>query len=291
MLESEIFNNSQIYLAEELRTKGYTKLGRVSQSKLQSIQKETKKLTKDVKNWESAGQLFALINTTPKLKKHSNEIVSSYLLPFLEDKFNDSKVDLFPVSHVVKPFGKESIFHCHQDSVIVDEPNDFSLNIWMPLTNVSRLNGCLWVLPGSHVFPYYTRVFGNNPFLEETIKKELWRRMKPVHLKAGEVFVFHRSLLHGSSRNYLPCIRMALEGVVVPKTAQFVQYYYDSTTKPGEVNKFKVEKEHFLNENPEKALKSRQYPYTKTSMKSNREVRKNLYDYLQQFDWQVRKLE
>lgn len=235
----------------ELYYLGYSKLGIMDKQALQAFKDETNTILPEIKKWKSNGQLFSLIDTYRSLFVRSNKIVENHFCKYLKPFFDESEADVYGASHIVKPFGLRSKFLCHQDSTIVEEPGHFALNAWMPLTDVTMLNGCLWVLPGSHILPNYTRYAGNNPFDGKEIQQKLWSKLKPVFFKAGEVILFHRSLLHGSSKNFMPGYRMAVEAIIISKNAPLIVYHRDEDTPPGKILMFTVEKNHFFdNDNP-----------------------------------------
>jgi hypothetical protein len=235
----------------ELYCNGYAILGRIDRETLLSLRNETNKIKKEIIDWRSGGRLFALIDTYRSLFLRSNKIVEDHMGEFVRGHFSMDQVVVHAASHFVKPVGKRGKFLCHQDSSIVEEPENFAVNAWMPLNDVSRINGCVWALPGSHIYPFYTRYAGNNPYSDPVMQKELWARMRPVPMKAGEILLFHRSLFHGSSINYLPFHRMAIESVILPRKAQLIVNYKDETVPADKIIMFNVTKEHFFeNDDP-----------------------------------------
>lgn len=245
------FKNLPERVNRELYYLGYSKLGVLDKEALQAFKNETQTIKGEIEKWNSKGQLFSLIDTYRQLFIRSNQIVHNHFCKYLQPFFSADEVDIHAASHIVKPFGLRSKFLCHQDSAIVEEPGAFALNAWMPLTDVGLLNGCLWVLPGSHILPNYTRYAGNNPFDSKQTQKELWKKLKPVYFKAGEVILFHRSLLHGSSKNFIPGYRIAVEAIVIPKNEQLIVYHRDEDTPKDKILMFKVDKDHFfVNDNP-----------------------------------------
>ncbi|MFT6167748.1 MAG: hypothetical protein ACJAV5_000185 [Vicingaceae bacterium] len=255
MFKSHIDQSKQ----EELNTLGYTVIGKMDENILQAAKKHTTDFLKAAKLKCPNRQLFNLINSKVEIKLESNRIVDQYLNTFLKQNFELNQVDLFPVSHIVKPFGlKSSIYH--QDSSIVDERVNFSLNAWVPLVHSNKLNGCMWFLPGSHKTQNNFRQFGFNPFVGKLLK-QVKPLLKPFPVKAGEVVVFHRNIIHGSSINYLPSNRVALESVIVNKNAQLYNFHREESISKTKVLGYKVDIHHFLRANPKEDFYAQRYDY------------------------------
>lgn len=271
---------------EELQCRGYTKLGNIGRDRLKEIVRATEPIMPELKSWDSGGKLYAMIDTNLSLFTRSNRIVEEYFAQYLRDVLVLDEVDIHGASHLVKPFGLRSRFASHQDSTIVEEPTFFSINAWMPFTNIGRLNGCIWVLPGSHIFPNYTRYAGNNPLNTPVVQKELWKKMIPVTFKAGDIFLFHRSLIHGSSGNFLPWqkLRIAVEAVILSKRAPLVVFHRDQDTEKGKIRMYTVEKSHFFeNEDPRGALLKESKNYEVMDYKENKQVIEELCQSYGQF--------
>ena len=271
---------------DELYFNGYTKLGNIGATNLKKVILETENLKEEIKPYCKSGKLFALIDTHLSLFLQSNKIAQDYLADYVKYFFSEEEVDVFGASHLVKPFGNKSKFACHQDSSIVNEPDNFSINAWMPLTDVNRLNGCIWMLPGSHILPNFRRIAGQGPFVLEDIQKDLWKKMIPIPVKAGDVILFHRSILHGSSRNFLPWhrYRFAIEAIVLPKNAQLIVNYVDENTPQNKVHTINIKKEHFFeNEDPRGEILKGLDDSILNDYPAKEFLREQLYEYFEKF--------
>ncbi len=252
----KVFDRNRI---RELKYLGYTRIGQMEKDVLNDLKQVSIQLIKDTKKKYPKGELFNLINCDLETKFASNKIVNQYLNPFLRNVIDTEKADIYPVAHIIKPFGlKGDIWH--QDAAIVDERKDYSLNAWMPLVNSNKLNGCLWVFPGSHINTNFARQFGYNPIQNNRLKA-LKRYMIPVPVKAGEILLFHRSSIHGSSANWLPKNRIAVESIVVPKNVQFYNFHRDENIVKNKVLGYQVEMKHFLKARPKDDFYAGLYPY------------------------------
>jgi len=126
---------------------------------------------------------------------------------------------------IVKRSGRQTSFKVHQDWNIVDENLYESVNVWVPLHDVSEDSGALWVLKGSHNIQRKVRGAGYlfpdyGPHLAELEKKAI-----SVNLKAGEAIVFYHSVIHGSPPNLSGALRRAACFSVIPKQAPLCIYF------------------------------------------------------------------
>jgi hypothetical protein len=244
---------------KELFYKGFTKIGFLPNNLFFELKKESFELINKARVHFPKGELFNLINSNFDIKSSSNKIVDKFFTPYLRDKLNTDLVDYFPVSHLIKPFGMKSDIW-HQDSSIVDERVDFSLNAWVSLIDSNRFNGCLWVLPGSHINEIYFRQFGYNPITKSFLKK-IKKELIPIETKAGEVVLFYRNLIHGSSLNLLTRRRVAIESVVLSKNAQLYNFHRDDKISKSKVLGFRVDINHFLGANPKEDFYNGKYNF------------------------------
>lgn len=257
--DMNLFKTLDEQKVKELTYLGYTKIGTLDSELLAGLKAVSEALVCETQKKYPKGELYNLINADWGTKMASNKMVNDYLFPYLKEILDTEKVDIYPVSHLIKPFGlKSGIWH--QDSSIVDERTDFSLNAWTSLVDSTRLNGCLWIFPGSHINENHFRQFGFNP-VQGNLLKKLNKYLVPIETKAGEVLLFHRNLIHGSSRNWLPWNRIAMEGIVVPKNVQFYNFHREESISKDKILGFQVEMEHFLRPNPKDDFYNGRYQY------------------------------
>lgn len=278
---TDIFREADEQKIRELDYLGYTKIGKIGAVQLAELRRETKHFLASLKGKLPPDILFNLINSDAHTKAVSNAISEKYLVPKLMQVLNPDRVDMYPVSHLVKPFGRHSSIW-HQDCAIVDERIDYSLNVWMPLVNSHRLNGCLWIFPGSHLSENFARQFGYNP-IEGEVLAELKKYMKPIRVEAGEIIVFHRNIIHGSSNNWLPMDRIAMEAVAVPKGAQLYNFHRDENLLKDKVLGYRVRREHFLKEVPKEDFYDGTYAYEAFDDEGFEGTQKYLLDHIPDF--------
>jgi hypothetical protein len=100
--------------------------------------------------------------------------------------------------------------------------------------------------------------------------------MTPLPCKAGDIILFHRSLIHGSSKNILPWHRVAAEAVIISKGAPFVQYRFDSEISKEDIVRYEVPFEHFMKPVPKEDFYNRVYPYQLRQTHTDSEIMENL---------------
>ncbi len=119
------------------------------------------------------------------------------------------RIALFKSRFVVKLPGKETEVFWHQDvgdrngGYLPDGRPCPAVTVWMGLDKISRENGGLEVLPGSHrslIGDWKKRVRAE--LVESgTLTAEQLKRAQSIELEPGEFIIFHSWLLHGSSPN------------------------------------------------------------------------------------------
>ena len=88
-----------------------------------------------------------------------------------------------------------------------------AVTLWIPLQDVSKKNGTIDVLPGSHLLGLAPVIEKQNPRrLEVVDQKFIKRKFKTVELKMGECVVFSQFLLHRSGSNTSDLPRITFQG-------------------------------------------------------------------------------
>jgi phytanoyl-CoA hydroxylase len=126
---------------------------------------------------------------------------------------------------ITKPPGVDGRHPLHQDLLYFGfRPGDAVCGTWTALEPVSRANGCLSVLPGSHrgglqehEMPGWEYV--NAAFLGAKGFDPAAERVH-VEMDAGDVLLFHSLLLHGSGTNRTRGFRRAISAHYASARAQ-----------------------------------------------------------------------
>ena len=94
----------------------------------------------------------------------------------------------------------------HQDTRYWNFTTGDLVNIWIALGEENPHNGCLRVLPGTHLEPAQRDRLDDALFLRTDLEKNqpLLARAVPVELHSGDVLFFHAHCFHAATRNYSP---------------------------------------------------------------------------------------
>ena len=92
----------------------------------------------------------------------------------------------------------------HQDTRYWNFTTGDLVNIWIALGEETLHNGCLRVLPGTHLEPAQRDRLDDALFLRTDLEQNqpLFSRAVPVELQAGDVLFFHARCFHAATRNF-----------------------------------------------------------------------------------------
>lgn len=152
---------------------------------------------------EVTGNYCSIHETDQGLKRR----ITDYLSPLLSDRLAGLDIVETCVMGGVFVVKAPTTMHVvpHQDPTLVAEPRFRSLNIWLPLQDVGRENGCLWVLPNSQYDGPSARPangYAYPSFYGQIPEAEVWEAMVPIEMAAGEALIYDHRLLHGSKGNH-----------------------------------------------------------------------------------------
>ncbi len=132
---------------------------------------------------------------------------------------------IFASKFWIKPGGGEgSYVSWHQDSAYFGlEPHDLAA-VWVALTDSNRENGCLRVLPRSHLGPAqrHTETFAERNLLArgQAIEGLDESRAVDIELEAGQFSVHHERTVHGSPPNRSAAPRIGLALFYIPASVR-----------------------------------------------------------------------
>lgn len=171
-----------------------------------------------------------IINNTPCfasntiLAKDQNKAISDTILHNIRNKADNlfTNYEIHGGTFLIKG-KKNGELSLHQDSTIVDNENDSAYFLWIPLENVTKSNGCMFVIPKSHLF------FNN--YVSYSLKNEDINRkyvpsnfIEDIEMNKGEILIFSSRLFHGSYTNKTDKKRVAINVLLTNKNASLVYY-------------------------------------------------------------------
>jgi len=173
------------------------------------------------------------------LMPHANHYLYKYT-PFFSDLI------------VKKPSFNQKI-DIHQDWAFVDETSFTSVFIWCPLQDVSKRNGCLQLIPKSHL--YLSKIRGSNIQLVKnySILRKLDKHLLSLELKAGQAVLYNPAILHASPPNRTFKNRLCIALTCIPEDAKLFHYHLNIETQ--KVEKLEIDYDFIMNFNNDNDFK------------------------------------
>ncbi|HEX9998360.1 MAG TPA: phytanoyl-CoA dioxygenase family protein [Abditibacterium sp.] len=163
----------------------------------------------------AAGQQGKLVQSSQYLAGSAlDSYVNSPSLCSLAAQLMEGEATLYMPFSAVKAGGGGGTFHFHQDNQYTrfDGPG---INLWMALSPMSPENGCLMVVPRSHLAGTADSISpdgdGHRAVAEDPT------RFLPIRMNPGDVIAFSRLTIHGSGVN----------NTSEPRLAYAVQFHRD----------------------------------------------------------------
>jgi hypothetical protein len=127
---------------------------------------------------------------------------------------------------MVKHPGPDTEVPPHQDWIVADESARPTMNVWMPLTDITPEMGQMRVLPGSHRWLEGLRGSPTFPTQWEAeyqrVRDEL---MQPVDIKVGQAMIYDIRVLHGTPANRSENTRVVTSVYAIPEGTDPIHYY------------------------------------------------------------------
>ncbi|MBW4473282.1 MAG: glycosyltransferase [Stenomitos rutilans HA7619-LM2] len=242
-IEENLYLNSPIHL--EIETKGYAVIDFLDQIEVLNLLDFYKKqsLPKDLAEFELA---FSINSSDASYRKFVTHEIQKLFTSKLTSLTPDHRV-AFCTFGRKKPNAVHSDMPLHQDPSVVDESLLKSFGLWCPLVDVNEQNGCLQVVPKSHLLNSKMRplfVFNGFPYTKETLSIIQQQYLTAVPMKAGQALIYDRRLLHGSPSNLTNSERVAAIGILVPKDNP-IHFCYRETQTLNKIEVFEVDDEFY----------------------------------------------
>lgn len=146
----------------------------------------------------------------------------------------------------------------HQDWSFVDEKKHISINIWIPLVDVTKENGSYFVLKGSNKIAHTIR--GSHiPLPCNVVKYKVeYKNMDYLPMKAGDAIIYDHRLMHRTPPNNSSEKRIALSLNLIPTEAKAIHYYKHADT--GRVELLEIDQDFFTKYTYNPTIQTNQLP-------------------------------
>jgi phytanoyl-CoA hydroxylase len=156
---------------------------------------------------DSVGKIFRL-HRDPIFKK----LVEDPVVIDIVDDLIGTDLDCFVSQFIFKNHGALGQ-PWHQDSYYFAFSTRPQVGVWLAVTEATLDNGCLHVMPGSHLEPVHEHVPDRRPHAQygytEIVDYHMSKSV-PVLMQPGDLLVFHSHLMHRSTDNMSGGIRAAM---------------------------------------------------------------------------------
>lgn len=212
------------------------------------------------------------------LKEHTEKTLATILPKFI----NTANAD-FPLGggFCINPPHATRGCSPHQDPTCVDETESYSMTVWISLSDMTPENGCMNIIAGSHLWGNIHRSVCV-PWAFEKHNEVLWKYLKPVPTKAGDVLCFDVSTIHASAANTTNKTRLAMTVQTIPKNLQLISYYPNKE----EVDIYAIDRDYFIQESQYEKPSSR-YKKIKTTEVDNYFTVNNIENLHNQFKQKI----
>jgi len=222
-------------LQTQLNADGYISMPFLNEQELEQARNFYKEIHPD---GEALGKIDGIHMTTWCEDYDYKMKVAHFLDGLYERACEENFIDFRRLNNVfiVKSPGEGTTFKVHQDWNVVDEKENFAINVWVPLYDVDATTGALWTVKGSHQINRHVRgsayLFPDySPFYNE-----LEQVATSVNLKAGHAIVFYLNVIHGSPPNLGEKERIATCFSIIPEKAPLSIYFQKQQGDPLELH-------------------------------------------------------
>ena len=232
------FNNAK--LENEFNQQGFVRFNVLNGREVEMLLNEYNQLPRP----KDSGFHCTMFSPNSKIRERADLALKNSISHKLNSVFCEHQA-LYG-NFMVKESGVESDWFVHQDWSYVDETQNVSVAVWIPLVDLTEENGVICVVPGSHKIENHVRGPGvNDPWqnLHESIKRKYHKK---IYLKAGEAIIWHHRLVHFSPANMSEEPRVAGTLIYTPKNASVVHFWKDPILNRSLVNSYLVDSSFFM---------------------------------------------
>jgi hypothetical protein len=196
-----------------------------------------------------------------------SEKIRTIVNPNLDALFKDWK---FPSAlFIVKNPGCNHESLVHRDDSINDETQTQYRQCWVPLVDITKENGALYVVPKSHkLFTDQRPMFA--PWHYTHLRSRLEKEFVTLYPKAGDLVVYLEKTLHGSYLNISNETRPVFQGGIMHKDAGLTYTRYIPSTN--KVESYEVDQQFFFRKDYLKPEVDKQYRLLKVEDYASKEI-------------------
>ncbi len=220
-IQPRVFKNPEHQI--QLEKKGYIIAQGLSAENIASIEK----LILQIKVKDNGYTSPSTIDFSADVSKQINDL----LIPIANEICNELMIDYTAVLGLLmtKGVGNNSEMYVHQDWTLVDENIFSSFNIWIPLVDVCKDNGAMFILEGSHKLSFTFRgsyIPNCFPAIDAPFNK-----LTCLAMKKGELLIYDHRCIHGSPVNKTQNIRPSAVIAIAPINSIKYHYFYKDDNK------------------------------------------------------------
>lgn len=218
----QVLNDS--HLEKQFHQDGFVTLNLLDTDQFNQLQQTINDLNqshKDQSTDENSTYKLSYFNGDIAFKQKVFNTLSNFFQPTIDKHLKNYKPLIINIFDKEPGKGEVTI---HQNWSFVDEEKYTSVSVWIPLVDVSRNNGTLETVKGSHKVlcqyrsPSLPWVFDE---LNDILKE---RYLEPFVIKKGQAAIIDDGILHWSSDNHSDYVRTTVQLIMVPDDAQVIHY-------------------------------------------------------------------
>ena len=218
----QVLNDSS--LEKQFHQDGFVTLNLLDTDKFNQLQQTIDDLNQSHKKdstEENSTFKLSYFNKDLEFKQNVFKTLTDFFQPTIDKHLKNYKPLIINIFDKEPGKGEVTI---HQNWSFVDEEKYTSVSVWIPLVDVSRKNGTLETVKGSHKVlcqyrsPSLPWVFDE---LSDILKE---RYLEPFEIKKGQAAIIDDGILHWSSDNNSDYVRTTVQLIMVPDDAQVIHY-------------------------------------------------------------------
>lgn len=225
---------------DHFESHGFVKIPLLNNEEISSLKNYIISNTPVVELAEQNGFFQGVFIKDKKVKQDLHNFIKSTIEKKLDVIIDEYKEIIYTA--LAKSSNENSQLALHQDASYVDENIDYSMSLWIPLSDSTLENGAIHILKDSHKsFPTIRCATVIHDYGDSD---EIKRRMECIDVKAGEALFFHSRMLHYTPINSTGETRIAVMSCLMSSKADILQWYKIDETKLGV---YKMKDDFFLN--------------------------------------------